>query len=406
MEATQLAHLGGFNFIKTSKEALIAYFFNIGGLLAGFLVASQLGLFHKAPWILALYPALIGAKGVLEGILSGRLSTALHLGVVHPQFSGNTKSFYNLVEAIIVLTFITSLAIGTISLLFGQVFWGITLTDLTAIPSVTIATMTISLILICLTLKVAFLSFKKGLDPDIIVYPVMSAVTTIFITLCYLATLKLFFSYPTIGEAATALIGLSHLFVVIFLFLKNLHAPDFIKTIREALAALIIVAFIVNITGTLLRGISNYVQIRSKIYTIYPAVIGVVSDVGSVVGATATTKLALGMLKPKLTSIKNHAPTILSAWLPSVIIVFLLSIVTSLLHGVSSLADFYNLTAILLLTNLMAVFLIVLLSYSISIVTFQKGLDPGNFVIPIETSFSTSITSTALLAAIVLIGVV
>lgn len=398
-----MAHLSGLNVLKTSKETLISYFFNIGGLLAGFLVASQFGLFEKAPWILALYPTVIGAKGVLEGILSGRLSTALHLGTVHPQFLGNTKSFYKLIEAVIVLTFITSLTMGIISLFFGHFLWGITLADLTVVPSITVATMTLGLALIVATLKVGFISFKKGADPDIIVYPVMSATATVFITCCYIATLNLFFSNPTTGKIVTTLIGTVHLAFVLFIIYRNIHAAEFTKTIRETLATLIIVAFIVNVTGTLLKGIGNYVRTNREIFTIYPAIIGLVSNVGSVVGSTATTKLALGILKPKLSAIKNHIPSILGAWLPSVAISVLLATITSLLHGILSLAAFYNLNAVLLLSNLMAMFMIILLSYSISVVTFQKGLNPDNFVIPIETSFAASITSTALLAAIMII---
>ncbi|MGF3521695.1 MAG: magnesium transporter [Candidatus Bathyarchaeia archaeon] len=401
-----MAHLSGLNVLKTSKETFISYFFNVGGLIAGFLVASQLGLFQKAPWTLALYPTVIGAKGVLEGILSGRLSTALHLGTAHPQFLGNTKSFYKLVEAVIVLTFITSLTMGIISLLFGHFLWGITLADLAAVPSIAVATMTLGLVLIIATLKVAFFSFKKGADPDVIVYPVMSAVATVFITCCYIATLNLFFAHPTAGKIATALIGTGHLAFVLFIIYRNLHAAEFTKTIREALATLIIVAFIVNVTGTLLKGIGNYARTNREIFTLYPAIIGLVSNVGSVVGSTATTKLALGILKPKLSAIKNHIPTILGAWLPSLAISVLLATITALLHGISSLTAFYNLNMILLLANVMAMLMIILLSYSISVVTFQKGLNPANFVIPIETSFAASITSTALLAAIMLVGTI
>jgi cation transporter-like permease len=47
---------------------------------------------------------------------------------------------------------------------------------------------------------------------------------------------------------------------------------------------------------------------------------------------------------------------------------------------------------------------IVLLTYSISILTFKRGLDPDNFVIPVESSFADVITSIALLVSIILLG--
>ncbi|HEX9262479.1 MAG TPA: hypothetical protein VF893_08135, partial [Candidatus Bathyarchaeia archaeon] len=62
------------------------------------------------------------------------------------------------------------------------------------------------------------------------------------------------------------------------------------------------------------------------------------------------------------------------------------------------------LISILLIANIIAVAGIVLLSFGISILTFKKGLDPDNFVIPIESSFADSLMSIALLVALVLVG--
>jgi mgtE-like transporter len=400
-----MAHAGSSaSFLKMLRETLSAYAFNLGGLVAGFLVAYQLGVFRMAPWAIALFPAVISTKGVIEGLLSGRLSTALHLGTVYPQFSGNTKSFYKLVEAVIVLTLATSVAMSAISLVFGNFFWGISFADFPAILGVVVATMTLGLALLVVTVKVAFVSFKRGLDPDIVVYPVMSTVATVFITLCYVVVLNLFFFFDSMGIWTIALLGIANLLLVLYIFPRNLHEPEFIKTVRESLAALMIVALIVNFTGTLLKGMDRFVRTNIEIYTVYPALIGLVSDVGSVVGSTATTKLALGMLKPKLSSVFSHAKNILSAWLASAVMFVILAFASLLIHGVFTPAAFFSHLSVLLVANVIAVVLIVFVSFEVSILAFQKGLDPGNFVIPIENSFAASITSVALLAALVLLG--
>jgi cation transporter-like permease len=62
-----------------------------------------------------------------------------------------------------------------------------------------------------------------------------------------------------------------------------------------------------------------------------------------------------------------------------------------------------RLTAQALLTNLIAVPLIILISFSTAIVTRKRGLDPDNFIIPIETSISDGLTTIALLVALTLI---
>ena len=385
------------------KETLLAYFFDIGGLFAGFMVASQLGVFRLSPWAIALYPAVVSAKGVISGLLSGRLGTALHLGTVYPRFFNNTKSFYKLVQALIVITLATSTAMSSISLVFGHLFWGITFADFPAILSVVVATMASGLVITLLTIKVAFISFKRGLDPDIVVYPIMSTTADIIITLLYIAVLNLFF-FGYLGQLAIAAIALVHVFLVFYILPKNLREIEFVKTVKESMVTLFFVAFMVNITGTVLKGIDRFVEGRKEIYTVYPALIDMVGDVGSVVGSTATTKLALGLLTPSFSSMRNHAKNIFSAWTASIIMFVVLAVLALLVNGLFSLSTFIGLISLLLIANVIAVTVIVLVSFAISILTFKRGLDPDNFVIPIESSFADSITSLALLVALLLLG--
>ncbi|HII85415.1 TPA: hypothetical protein HA273_02320 [Candidatus Bathyarchaeota archaeon] len=395
----------GYNrgFFKAFKETLFAYSFDLGGLVAGFLIASQLGVFEMTPWAIALYPAIVSAKGVIGGLLSGRLGTALHLGTVYPRFTNNTKSFYKLFEALVVVTLATSVTVGLFSIVFGTVFWGITTVDIPAILSVIVSTMAIGLSLTLITTKVAFISFKKGLDPDVVVYPIMSTVADIFVTLYYVLILNLFF-FVNFGNWIIALIAVGILVVAVRLLIRNLHEPEFVKTVKESLVTMVFVAFIVNVTGTVLRGISEIVENRKEIYVVYPALIDMVGDVGSVVGSTATTKLALGLLKPSFSSIRNHAKTILSAWAASIVLFCILAVSSVLFTGNLSLGAFTNLLLILIGTNLISVAAIILVSYGISILTFKKGLDPDNFVIPIESSLADSATSIALLVVLLLAG--
>jgi cation transporter-like permease len=62
-----------------------------------------------------------------------------------------------------------------------------------------------------------------------------------------------------------------------------------------------------------------------------------------------------------------------------------------------------NFIGIIWVSNIIAVIGIVILSYGVAIITFKKGLNPENFVIPVETSVATIITSAALLIALQLI---
>ena len=384
------------------KETLLAYSFDIAGLAAGFLIAYQLNVFKMSPWALALYPALISTR-VINGLLSGHLSTALHLGTIYPRFSGNTKGFHKLIHAIIVLTLVTSLTVSLISLFFGSFLWGITFVDFSAVVSVVVSTLAIGLIFSLVTIKFAFISFTRGLDPDIVVYPIISVAASIFITLAYVGVLNLFFFLPFLGRVAIVAIALTHVILVFYLLAEDKEEPEFLKTIKESLIMLIFVALILTLTGTVFKGIARVAENRREIYTIYPALINMVSNVGSVVGSTANTKLALGLLKPSFTSIKNHGRNIGSAWVASFLIFTVLALISLFINHVFLLSSVLDFMFVIWLSYVFAFIGIVIVSYGVSIITFRRGLNPENFVIPVETSFATIITSTALLIAIVLI---
>jgi mgtE-like transporter len=288
-------------------------------------------------------------------------------------------------------------------MVFGVLFWGIAIADLPAILSVVVSTMAIGLSLTLVTTKVAFVSFKKGLDPDIVVYPIMSTTADIFVTICYALVLNLFFFFD-LGKWVIAIIVLAFSLFILLLLRRNFHEPEFLKTVKESLATMLFVAFTVNVTGTILKGISEIAENRKEIYTVYPALIDMIGDVGSVVGSTATTKLAIGLLKPSFSSIRSHSKTILSAWSASLVMFFVLAVLSLFLNGIASLSSLGSLLLVLFGANLISVASIVLVSYGISILTFKRGLDPDNFVIPIESSLADSVTSLALFLVLLAVG--
>lgn len=384
------------------KETTLSCLFDIGGLIAGFAIALQLGVFQLSPWAIALYPAVVSVKGVTTGLLTGRLSTALHLGTVFPRFFGNTRSFYKLIGAMVVLTLITSAIISVIAIVFGSLFWGVTFAAFPAILSVMVATLSLGLLTTLITIKFMFVTFRRSLDPDLIVFPAISTIADIVVTLLYIGVLNLYFSGST-GQGAIILLGLINVILVLIIIPRNIRQTDFLKILKESLPALLLTAFVVNITGTVLRGVNALANGQRQIYTVYPAIIDMIGDVGLVVGSAATTRLALGELSPSFSSIKNHTKNIFSAWTASLLLFAVLGFLALAVNGVFSLQGAANLLAILVISNVIAFLAIVTLSYAVSLVTFERGLDPDNFVIPLISSLADCITTIALFAALLLV---
>ncbi len=387
------------------RESLTAYAFNLVGIAAGTIIALNLRLFESTPWAITIYPAILSARGVIGGLLSGRLGTELHLGTIQPRLFGNTRNFYALLKSVVVLTLETSVLMSGTAGLFGWFLWGATTADFVNILGVISGTMMLALVAITpLTLSIFSLSFRHGFDPDIVLYPVESTISDLLITLCYFVVLSLFISYGSAGRYIIAFLCLALLFASIYFLHKDYRETEFIRTIKESVLTLIAVSFIVNITGSVLGRITEVIGGRREIYIVYPALIDTIGDVGSVVGSTATTKLALGTLKSSFSSIRDHTPEILGAWTTSVIMFIVCSVLSLIINGTLVPNMLLRLAALLLMANLMASLSIVIIAYSTAILTFQRGLNPDNFVIPIESSFSDSITTISLLIALNFIG--
>ncbi len=385
------------------KETSLACLFDLGGLIGGFVIALTLGVFQLSPWAIALYPAVVSVKGVTTGLLTGRLSTALYLGTVYPKFVGNTKSFYKLIGAMVVLTLATSATISVIAMLFGTLFWGVTINEFPAILTVMVATLSLGLLTTLITVKFTFISFKRSLDPDTIVYPAISTVANILITLFYIGVLHLYFTAGAIGRWAIVLFGLINVFLVLYIIPLNIRQTEFRRIIKESLPTMLLVAFVVNITGTVLKGISNLADGRREIYTLYPAIIDVIGDAGVVAGSAAMVKLTLGALAPKFSSIKNHAKNYLSAWTATLVLFVALGVSSLALNGIFTATRFLRVLGLLFVTDIIAFTAIALVTYGIAILTFKRGLDPDNFVIPVVSALADALTTIALFVTLLLI---
>jgi len=390
-------------FIETLKQSFLAFSFDLGGLLAGSILLFFMNVFSYAPWIIIIYPSIISMRGVIGGLFSGKLSTSLHLGTVKPSFLNNTTTFLLLVYSTVILTIESSLMMGALACFVNIFLWGAHLAESLDILSAIMTTMGLSLLFVSpVTIEISILSFKRGLDPDIIVYPIMSTLGDILVTLCFVFSLKLLFS-GFLGSLIAWIFDIAFAFITMLLLAKYRKTEQFTRTLREFSLTLLIVTLIVNLTGNLLGKISRVVGRRPEIYILYPALIDTIGDVGSVVGSTTTTKLALGLVGLSFKDIRKSLPEMGGACLSSTAWFLLFSVISLYLtHKLIVLNNLIRLALLLLILSVLAASAISVISYTLAVVTFKNGLDPDNFVIPCESSLSDSITTAFLLLVIYL----
>ena len=406
MTETNIAGTLSRKMLKTSLgQSLLSLSFDIVGLLTGTLIVLYFGVLsiNEAPWAIFLFPGILSVRGAVGGLFSGHLGTGLHLGTIKATFTKNTKDFQTLLRVIITLALVSGVSVGTGTWIFGVFLWNATIIDFIPLLAVIISTMALSVVLVSpLTMVFSVLSFRRGLDPDIVVYPITSPVSDIINTGCYVLSLGLFFLFGSFGRYLIWILDIIFISFVVYILIKNIGEAKFVETIREFLLTLVFVTLIVNVTGSLLGKISGITGWR-KIYSVYPAIIATVGGVGSIIGSTATTKLALGLIKPSFSSIKQHINEICGAWLASIIMFIVYVILSSVISGTTALVDLLNFTGQLLITNVLAVSVMILIAYAVAIYTFRRGWNPDNFVIPIESALADTMTTAAVIIALALI---
>jgi len=388
-------------------QTLIALSFNILSLFAGGLISLLTPQFQAAPWILALFPPILTIRGGIGGIFSGNLATMLHLGLIRPRIRDNTPVYTQLISSIFVITLLDTLAMGIFSfalnLAFGQASIGEAFFFIVIPPVACVTAMALS---IPLTSIIAIATFRKGLDPDILVYPILASINDIVVTATFVATIFMVLSG---GAYVHLLIGVFLLILGLtaLLIWRNRRVKFFYQTIREGTTVVIMSSLFGSLNGYFLSTMSSNLLRYPGVVVLYPALTNALGNIGSIIGSTKTTSLALGdvrSLKEEVRSALGQILQVESVALPMHAVFGLITygIVAASIPG----ARLPILVGGALISNLMTFGFIALFALWIAHIAFNRGLNPDNVVIPVITSLSDSVATLSLLPSIAILGLI
>lgn len=161
---------------------------------SGLVINSKISQFMVMSGLLVLVPPFLEGGGALGGILSSRLSTSLHLGMISPTIKPSREAFEDfsvvallgmtLFPAIGVLAFVAS---STLNLEFPSLSLVVT--------ACLYAGLMIACVVSFLSYYAAILSTRFGLDPDSVVIPMISGLMD------FLGTNSLIFALVSLGIA-------------------------------------------------------------------------------------------------------------------------------------------------------------------------------------------------------------
>lgn len=148
-------------------------------IFAGQLLQSKEDLVIIFPIFLISIPVINSVGGNIGSVLGARLASGLHVGYI--ENSLNDKNMQDNVITSLLIGFISYLVLGII--IYFVALLGNNISDLDLIGFIAIIVITGVLLVSIVTIVsvlTAFISFKRGLDPDDMVAPVVTTVGDVF----------------------------------------------------------------------------------------------------------------------------------------------------------------------------------------------------------------------------------
>ncbi|MFQ5970498.1 MAG: magnesium transporter [Nitrososphaerales archaeon] len=161
-----------------------------GSILAGFLFLTMKELLELLPGLLAMIPAVMDTRGGVFGAFGSKIATGLHLGIVEPRFVSN-RNVNNAIAAALINSIVISIAIAVIAYAV-LLLLGLETIPVWALAVITLLAGTISgLILVGVVMFITFTGFRRGVDPDNLVGPVVTVTGDIFSIFALLFSAKI-----------------------------------------------------------------------------------------------------------------------------------------------------------------------------------------------------------------------
>ncbi|MBN2154880.1 MAG: magnesium transporter [Candidatus Lokiarchaeota archaeon] len=173
--------------IKNIAETYVSEIISIAlGIIAGTILTILILPFNSFIVLILIIPGLLSVRGNTGGSFATRSSRDLIIG------NFNKRTWFENVSATIILSSISGLLLGILSVLLNIIFLKIALIDSISLFFLPLITLTIEQIVsLPISTLFSYLVFKYGLDPNNIVSPIMTGIDDVLIILCFYLSLKL-----------------------------------------------------------------------------------------------------------------------------------------------------------------------------------------------------------------------
>ena len=383
---------------RSIKEGLIALLIcALGDLFAGLVLGRMTFFLEAFPGLLVIIPGAIGMRGNIFGSFGSRLSSNLHIGILEPDFKKSKVLTENIISSLI-LTLILSLFLAIIAkiicILFN--FESMSIVDFVLIS--VFAGLISTVIMLPVTMLVSIKSFENGWDPDNITTPVIAAIGDLF-TLPAIILSILIMSTLTF-ELIKDFVFIILIIIIILSFIYGLKYSNESKTIlKQSTPVLLVCSLLGAFAGGVFNTSLTTLLTNPTLLTLLPLFSGESGSLVSILGARISSGLHSGLIDPILRPRKNTLYNFLISLTLAIVIYPFIGFIaesSSYLFGVDGIGLF-KVLPISTISGFILIPIMMIVVFYISIISYRKGFDPDNIVIPISTSVTDSISSLILI---------
>ncbi len=179
------------------------------------------------------------------------------------------------------------------------------------------------------------------------------------------------------------------------------------RILWESYPVLVLCAVLSLSAGLILNSQVESIKALPLILVMVPPINGINNNVCSILGSRLTSGLAMGTIEPKFGGQVALRKNTRASWLMSVGVFVFTAMIFFILALFSGMGLIQSITIMIAFfaASMVAIAVTMFATIWLAFVSFSKGLDPDNIVIPIVTSIGDIMGVTCLIIAMKIVGV-
>lgn len=393
---------------KLFKEASFALSLTVfGGLVTGTIWAGLDQTLASLAGLIAIVPVIGQMRGNISGIFTSRIGTGLHLGSIQPTLRKRSKEFNNTVLMNLSLSFITPIWVGFIVYLLHFIAGGKT-TFLHFLFVSIIAGIVSAFIQIFLALFIAFQIFKRGMDPDVLAYPLLSMIadvtTAVAILIGFTVDRSITEQLPWVVRFFLELVGIFSLIsFLLIIFSRPIRSKlefELFNLLGESVPVVWSAVIIGGFVGIIMDGSIPY----NGVILVLPIYMAYTGSMGAIIGSKFTTAYYLGSLSSREGKLDTYLFTPLILLLIGLLLSTGLGLVGYFLSQVLGYGlpkpDLLSFVIICWATGLVTTVFSIFNALVVGNITFQRGIDADNIIVPLTSTIGDLVAVVTIVIAI------